>query len=117
MSSDQRAQVLSATNIVELISQNVALKKLGAKFKGLCPFHSEKTPSFTVDPAKQLFYCFGCKASGTAFDYVMKRDRVEFREALEILASRAGIELKRFDGEKKSGGERQALLECQSAAG
>lgn len=116
MSSDQRSQVLSATDLVELISQSVALKRMGTKYKGLCPFHSEKTPSFTVDPAKQYFYCFGCKASGTAFDFVMKRDRVEFREALEILASRAGIELKFGGGEKSNKGERQALLEVNSAA-
>jgi len=85
MSQDSRALVLAAVDVVELISQTVALKRRGRKYLGLCPFHTEKTPSFTVDPVKQAFYCFGCKASGSVFDFVMKRDRVEFREALEIL--------------------------------
>src|SRR5687768_6237877 len=83
---DSRALVLAAVDVVELISQTVALKRRGRKFVGLCPFHQEKTPSFTVDPVKQAFYCFGCKASGSVFDFVMMRDRVEFKDALEILA-------------------------------
>jgi DNA primase len=116
MSQDSRALVLQAVNLVDLISQNVALKRRGRKFVGLCPFHSEKTPSFTVDPEKQAFYCFGCKASGSVFDFVMKRDRVEFREALEILARGAGIELPQFGGKKMAAGERQAMLDALSAA-
>jgi DNA primase len=116
--NDVRAQVLQATDIVELISQTVALKRRGGKFVGLCPFHQEKTPSFTVNPGRQAFYCFGCKAGGTAFDFVMKRDRVEFREALEILARAANIELPQFGGGKnaESKNERQAMVEAHSAA-
>ena len=116
MSTDARTQVLQAIDLVELISQSVALKRRGRSFVGLCPFHSEKTPSFHVNASRQTFYCFGCKASGTAFDFVMRRDRIEFREALELLASQAGIELPQFGGTKEKAGERQALLDAHSAA-
>ncbi|HTL30430.1 MAG TPA: DNA primase [Tepidisphaeraceae bacterium] len=91
------------------------MKKRGKDYVGLCPFHSEKTPSFKVDPVKQYFYCFGCKENGSAIDFVMKRDRVEFKEALQILADAAGIDLPRF-GKKQNTGERQLLLEAHSAA-
>ncbi len=117
MSNDIRAQVLQSVDLVELISQTVALKRRGKNFTGLCPFHQEKTPSFTVNPSRQSFYCFGCKAGGTAFDFVMKRDRVEFKEALEILARMANIELPRFgSASSQKKGERQAMLDAHSAA-
>src|SRR3954470_20742837 len=116
MSQDSRALVLQAVDVVELVSQTVALKRRGRKYLGLCPFHTEKTPSFTVDPTKQAFYCFGCKASGSVFDFVMKRDRVEFKEALEILARSAGIELPQYGGKKMATGERQAMVDALSAA-
>ena len=117
MSNDIRAQVLQSTDLVELISQTVALKRRGKNFLGLCPFHQEKTPSFTVNPTRQAFYCFGCKASGTAFDFVMKRDRVEFREALEILARAANIDLPQFGGANaQNKNDRQAMLDAHSAA-
>jgi DNA primase len=113
---DNKTQVLQATDIVELIGQSVALKRRGSKFVGLCPFHQEKTPSFSVDPAKQFFHCFGCKAGGNAIDFVMKRDRVEFLDALRVLAERAGIELSRGGGERQKASERQMLFDAQSAA-
>ncbi len=116
MDVDHRAQVLQAIDIVELISQTVALKRRGKDYLGLCPFHQEKTPSFYVSPGKQTFYCFGCKAGGTVFDFVMKRDRVEFRESLEILARQAGIELPQFNRDGQSGSQRQSLLESHTAA-
>ena len=115
--SDNKAAVLAATDIVELIGQTVSLKKRGKDFVGLCPFHQEKTPSFKVDPARQYFYCFGCKEGGNAIDFVIKRDRVEFVDALRTLADRAGIELERGGGEKQDKGLRQLLLDAQSAAG
>jgi len=114
--SDNRAQVLQATDIVELISQSVALKRAGKDFVGLCPFHQEKSPSFHVSPSKQFFHCFGCKATGNAIDFVIKRDRVEFIDALRLLAEKAGIQLARFSGEKQKAGERQMLYDAQSAA-
>ena len=76
--SDYKAQVLAATDIVQLIGQSVALKRRGKDYVGLCPFHQEKTPSFHVNQARQFFHCFGCKSSGNAVDFVIKRDRVEF---------------------------------------
>ena len=80
MAGDVVEQVRERTDIVDVVGRHVQLRKAGRSFKGLCPFHQEKTPSFNVDPSKQYFYCFGCKASGTAFDFVMKRDRVGQRE-------------------------------------
>ena len=113
---DYKTRVLGAINIVELIGRSVALKRRGKTYVGLCPFHQEKTPSFTVNPARQSFYCFGCKAGGNAIDFVMKRDRIEFIDALNVLGEQAGIERPRLAGSKQKTGEKQALLEMQSAA-
>jgi DNA primase len=114
--TDVRNQVLQATNIVDLIGRSVALKRQGRDFVGLCPFHQEKTPSFHVSPSKQFFHCFGCKASGNAIDFVIRQDRVEFIDALRQLAEQAGIELPRAGGQGEPAGERQSLLEANSAA-
>lgn len=114
--TDHKAQVLAATDIVQLIGQTVGLKKRGRKYLGLCPFHQEKTPSFNVDPAKQFFYCFGCKANGNAIDFIIKRDRVEFIDALRTLGAAAGIEMPRFGGSNVKTGERQAMLDAHVAA-
>src|SRR5829696_3781376 len=108
---DYKALVLHAVDIVQLIGQSVSLKRRGKDYVGLCPFHSEKTPSFHVSPAKQYFRCYGCKASGNAIDFVMKRDRVEFKDALLQLAREKGIELPRLGGSKQNTGERQMLLD------
>jgi DNA primase len=115
--SDYRSQVLQATDIVELIGQSVALKKRGRNYVGLCPFHQEKTGSFNVDPNRQFFHCFGCKASGNAIDFVMKRDRIEFIDALRQLGEKAGIEMPRYGQTKEKASQRQQLLEANSAAG
>src|SRR5215213_5706442 len=113
---DSRAQVLAATDIVELIGQSVALKRRGKDFVGLCPFHQEKTGSFHVSPARQFFHCYGCKAGGTAIDFVMRRDRVEFIDALRTLAEHAGLEMPRHGVSKEKASERQILLDANSAA-
>ncbi len=115
-SGDAKSKVLAAVDVVELIGKTVSLKRRGSKFLGLCPFHSEKTPSFNVDSARQYFYCFGCKASGNAIDFVMKRDRLEFLDAMKQLANEYNVELPRF-GAKQNVSERQMLLEANSAAG
>src|ERR1700712_2615169 len=91
-----RTQVLGSIDIVELIGQTVTLKRRGKNYVGLCPFHQEKTGSFNVDSVRQYFHCFGCKAGGNAIDFVMKRDRLEFIEAMKQLAEQANIELPRF---------------------
>ncbi len=113
---DFKLQVLQAVDLVELIGRSVALKRRGKDFVGLCPFHTEKTPSFYVSPAKQVFICHGCKAGGTAIDFVMRRDRVEFLDALRLLAEGAGLEMPQFGVSKQKAGERQTLLDMQSAA-
>jgi DNA primase len=114
--SDNKALVLQATDIVELIGQSVALKRRGKDFVGLCPFHQEKSPSFHVSSTKQFFHCFGCKASGNAIDFVIKRDRLEFMDALRVLAERAGIQLARGGNDRQKAGERQLLFDAHSAA-
>jgi len=85
--------ILSRINIVELISNYVPLKKAGRNFKASCPFHHEKTPSFMVSPDRQIFHCFGCGESGNAFKFLMRYERLEFPEAVELLAKKAGIQL------------------------
>lgn len=94
MRDDTVDQIRERTDIVELIGQYVGLQKAGRNFKGLCPFHQEKTPSFIVFPESQNFHCFGCGAGGDAFSFLMQVEKTGFREALETLAERAGIELK-----------------------
>jgi DNA primase len=83
--------VRDAGDIVRVISEYVPLKQAGTRMKGLCPFHEEKTPSFSVDPNAQLFYCFGCQTGGDLFKFVMLYEKVEFTEAVKMLAQRAGI--------------------------
>jgi DNA primase len=90
---DKVAEIRERTDIVQLIGEYVVLKRAGASFKGLCPFHSEKTPSFHVNPQRQFFHCFGCQASGDVFKFVMQLEGKTFPEALRQLANRAGIEL------------------------
>jgi DNA primase len=87
--------VRSGVDIVELISEYVPLKRSGQNYMGLCPFHREKTPSFSVSPAKQIFYCFGCGAGGNVFSFLMKMENLPFLEAVEILADRLGLDVPR----------------------
>src|SRR5215813_5384417 len=86
-------EVLLRTDIVDVIGDYVQLKRTGANAKGLCPFHQEKTPSFTVSPAKGLFYCFGCHASGNVFRFLMQHEHMTFPEAVRFLAARSGVRL------------------------
>ena len=86
-------QVLDRTDIVDVVDRRVKLKKAGKNYSACCPFHQEKTPSFSVNPEKQFYYCFGCGAGGNALGFVMDYERMEFREAIESLAQAAGIEL------------------------
>lgn len=86
-------QIREATDIVEVVSDHVSLKKRGKSFFGLCPFHQEKTPSFHVDPVRQFFHCFGCGAGGNVFTFLMQAEGLSFPEVLCLLAERAGIAL------------------------
>lgn len=93
LSKETIHQVVQDVDIIEIISEFVSLAKAGESFKGLCPFHSEKTPSFTVSPQKQLFYCFGCGSGGDIISFLMKYENCSFVEAVELLAQRKGIKL------------------------
>jgi len=88
-----KQRVREANDIVEIVGATVQLKKAGKSYKGLCPFHDEKTPSFIVNPDRQTFKCFGCGEGGDVFTFVEKTERVDFKEALALLAERAGIEM------------------------
>lgn len=91
MFDDFKEQVRSQANIVEIVSEYVPLKKRGSSYWGCCPFHGEKTPSFSVSPDKNFFYCFGCHAGGDVFTFIMKEENCTFQEALKILANKLGI--------------------------
>ncbi|HEY8467697.1 MAG TPA: DNA primase [Solirubrobacterales bacterium] len=88
-------RVKDAANIVEIVSQYTDLRRSGARFTGLCPFHDERTPSFSVDPVAGLYYCFGCGAGGDAIKFVEEKEGLTFSEAVEALAERFGVELER----------------------
>ena len=98
-------EVAERLSIVEVVSDYVSLRRAGGNYLGLCPFHAEKTPSFNVNPAREIFHCFGCGAGGNAFSFVMKIESVSFPEAVKLLARKAGIEIEERQltpSEKKS---------------
>jgi DNA primase len=86
-------EIKARVDLVELIGRSVALKRIGSAYSGLCPFHAEKTPSFYVRPQTQSYHCYGCGKWGTAFDWLMEREHLEFPEALRLLAAQTGVEL------------------------
>ncbi|HEY7025199.1 MAG TPA: DNA primase [Candidatus Limnocylindrales bacterium] len=108
------AEVKQKINLVELIGETVQLRKAGASYKGLCPFHGEKTPSFTVTPARESWKCFGCGRGGDVFNFVMERDSIDFPEALRRLAQRAGVELS--ERTSREDAQRKRLREVLDAA-
>jgi DNA primase len=109
-------EVKSRLNIVDIISAKVPLKKAGHNFKGLCPFHNEKTPSFMVSPDRQSFHCFGCGKGGSVIDFVMEYEHVDFVEALETLAEKAGVKLERRTDETPQGRTKTKILEVNHLA-
>ncbi|MHC4934533.1 MAG: CHC2 zinc finger domain-containing protein, partial [Planctomycetota bacterium] len=113
-SQDFIESVRNAGDIVRVISEYVPLKPAGSRLKGLCPFHQEKTPSFSVDPNTQLFYCFGCQTGGDIFKFVMLYDKAGFGEAVETLANRFGVPLPRRSG--KADDLRDRLIQINEAA-
>jgi DNA primase len=101
--------LLARTDIVEVIGARVEIKRAGREYSGRCPFHDERSPSFTVSPTKQFYHCFGCGAHGTAIKFLMEYDRMEFLDAVEELAKRAGIEVPR-DAVRRDSSEDSAPL-------
>lgn len=94
-------EVRSRNDIVDVISGYVRLQKKGSSYFGLCPFHNEKSPSFSVSRQKQMYYCFGCGAGGNVFTFLMEYENFSFVEAVKFLADRAGIDFRRWNTRKK----------------
>lgn len=113
-----KEEIRERSDIVEIISAFVPLKRKGRNYQGLCPFHQEKTPSFYVDPATQTFRCFGCSASGDVFTFIERYENMTFVEAAEFLARRAGLTFERKGGssEKTPASERERLFAINAAA-
>ena len=116
ISDSEIAQVRSATDIVALLSEHVALKKSGRRWSGLCPFHAEKTPSFSVNAEEGWYYCFGCRASGDAITFVREVQHLDFVDAVRQLAERAGIELHEDSQAGPARKERLELLGAMESA-
>lgn len=113
-------RVKQQADIVRVVGEYVRLKKTGKDFSGLCPFHQEKTPSFTVSPVKQIFYCFGCGKGGDVFNFVREMEKCEFPEALKIVAEKSGMALpsprERSPEERRENQQRALILEMHRAA-
>ena len=110
-SEDLVDEILASTDIVEVINEYVPLKRRGANYIGLCPFHKEKTPSFTVSPDKGIYKCFGCGQGGSVIQFVSKLEKLDFKETLETLAERANIDLKRYEIKSGYNDEKNDLKE------
>ena len=111
--------VLARTDIVEIVESRVTLKKTGQNYSGLCPFHQEKSPSFSVSQDKQFYYCFGCQASGSALTFLMELERLDFVSAVEVLASRLGLSVpddKQRQSSEESQRRKLVLLQLEQAA-
>ena len=118
-SDDIIEEVRSKNDIVDVVSQYVRLTKKGNSYFGLCPFHNEKTPSFSVTPGKQMYYCFGCGAGGNVFNFIMEYENYTFGEALKYLADRAGVELPKIEYSREvrqKAQEKAELLEINKQA-
>ena len=118
-SDDIIEEVRARNNIVDVVSEYVRLQRKGSSYFGLCPFHNEKSPSFSVSPSKQMFYCFGCGVGGNVYTFLMEYENATFPEAVEKLAARAGMELPRQEYSREARQEadlRLALLEVNKEA-
>jgi DNA primase len=116
---DKVSEIKNAADIVDIVSESVLLKKTGKNFIGLCPFHTEKTPSFTVSPDKQIFYCFGCGTGGNVFSFLMKQEGLSFPDTARRLAKRYGIDLPikpLSPDQKRKISEREGLLDINRRA-
>ena len=117
--NESKDRVRDAVDFLELVSARTELRRAGpARYEGLCPFHEERTPSFGIDPAQKVYYCFGCQASGDVFTFVQETEGVDFKGALELLAERYGVELQREEEDPREAEKRrrrERLLELLDA--
>ena len=112
ISDEEKDQVRAASDLVAIVQETVELKPRGHEFWGCCPFHGEKTPSFHIIPATQVWHCFGCGEGGDVFTYIMKRENLSFPESIRYLADRAGIELHDSGDRRERGTKRAASTIC-----
>ena len=121
-------EIKQRLDLVDIVSDHIDLKRKGKRYWGLCPFHAEKTPSFSVSPEKQMFYCFGCGERGDIFTFIMKYHNIDFKAARDLLAARAGIRVntlsredhkhieearRRREQEKELAGKLQAIIDAE----
>lgn len=109
-------EIRARLNIVDVISEYVSLKKLGKEYKGLCPFHNEKTPSFCVSESKQVYYCFGCQRGGDVIRFVSEYENLDYRESIELLAKKAGVEFNNKAYNNKAYEEKRQILDINKRA-
>ena len=109
-------ELLARSDIVEIVGARVPLKKQGREYSARCPFHDERSPSFTVSPNKQFYHCFGCGAHGTAISFLMNYDRLEFLDAVDELAKRAGMEVPRDTRQRNENGDTRDIFSALDAA-
>ena len=110
------AEIQAKVDLLAYVSQYVTLKKRGREYLGLCPFHAEKTPSFSLNAEKQLWHCYGCNAGGDLIKFVQRYENVDFQTALRMLAQRAGVELRESKVEGRRRSEREAIYEANAVA-
>ena len=109
-------ELIARSDIVDVVSSYVQLTRKGSNLFGLCPFHSEKTGSFSVSPDKQIYYCFGCKRGGGVVNFIMEEENLSFPDAVRFLAKRAGMEVPEEEGDREAGRRRQRLLDLNRDA-
>ena len=109
-------ELIARCDIVDVVSSYVQLTRKGSNLFGLCPFHSERTGSFSVSPDKQIYYCFGCKKGGTVIDFIREEENLPFRDAVQVLAKRVGMEVPEEEGNRESTRRRGRLLELNRDA-
>src|SRR5574344_2037804 len=118
-SDDLIEEIRMKNDIVDVVSSYVKIQKKGSTYFGLCPFHSEKSPSFSVTPSKQMYYCFGCGAGGNVYTFIMKYENYSFTEAVKLLADRAGVSLPEgeySEEDKKKADLKSRLLDVNKEA-
>ena len=109
-------ELTARSDIVDVVGSYVQLTRKGSNLFGLCPFHSEKTGSFSVSPDKQIYYCFGCKKGGGVVNFIMDIENLPFPDAVRFLAKRAGMEVPEEEGDREAGRRRQRLLDLNRDA-